>query len=83
MENIKEKHSGFKVESILLTESSFSRRGKINFKDSEQEVSFETGVGSKENIVNVKLTTTVLNKFEGEEQYKIEVFHGWSLQAHR
>ena len=45
MENIKEKHSGFSVESILLTESSFSRNGKINFKDSEQEVSFETGVG--------------------------------------
>lgn len=73
MENIKEKHSGFKVESILLTDSSFSRKGKINFKDSEQEVSFETGVGAKENIVNVKLTTTVLNKYEGEEQYKIEV----------
>lgn len=73
MENIKEKHSGFKVESILLTDSSFSRRGIINFKDSKQEVTFETGVGTKENTVNVKLTTTVLNRYDGEEQYKIEV----------
>lgn len=61
MVNINEKKSGFSVESIILTESSFNRKGKIDFKDSEQEVSFETGVGSKENIVNVKLTTTVIN----------------------
>ena len=71
MDNIKEKQSGFSVESILLTESSFTRKGKINFSESEQEVSFETG--SKENTVNVKLTTTVTNKFDGEEQYKIVV----------
>ena len=71
MDNIKEKQSGFSVESILLTESSFTRKGKINFRESEQEVSFETG--SKENTVNVKLTTTVTNKFDGEEQYKIVV----------
>ncbi len=73
MENIKEKHSGFQVKSILLTESNFSRKGKINFENSQQEVSFETGVGSKDNIVNVKLTTTVINKFQDEEQYRIEV----------
>ena len=47
MDNIKEKQSGFSVESILLTESSFTRKGKINFSESEQEVAFETGVGSK------------------------------------
>lgn len=70
MDNIKEKQSGFKVESILLTESSFIRKGKINFSESEQEVSFETGVGSKDNTVNVKLTTTVTNKLKDEEQYK-------------
>ena len=73
MDNIKEKQSGFKVESILLTESSFTRKGKINFSESEQEVSFETGVGSKDNTVNVKLTTTVTNKLKDEEQYKIVV----------
>ena len=75
MDNIKEKQSGFSVESILLTESSFTRKGKINFSKSEQEVAFETGVGSKENTVNVKLTTTVTNKFNGEEQYKIALHH--------
>jgi len=73
MVNINEKKSGFSVESIILTESSFNRKGKIDFKDSEQEVSFETGVGSKENIVNVKLTTTVINKYQNEEQYIIKV----------
>ena len=73
MDNIKEKQSGFKVESILLTESSFTRKGKINFSESEQEVSFETGVGSRDNTVNVKLTTTVTNKLKDEEQYKIVV----------
>ena len=40
MDNIKEKQSGFSVESILLTESSFTRKGKINFSKSEQEVAF-------------------------------------------
>ena len=69
MDNIKDKQSGFNVESILLTESSFTRKGKINFSESEQEVSFETGVGSKDNTVNVKLTTTVTNKLKDEEQY--------------
>ena len=64
MVNINEKKSGFSVESIILTESSFNRKGKIDFKDSEQEVSFETGVGSKENIVNV---------YQNEEQYIIKV----------
>lgn len=73
MDNIKDKQSGFNVESILLTESSFTRKGKINFSESEQEVSFETGVGSKDNTVNVKLTTTVTNKLKDEEQYKIVV----------
>lgn len=65
MDNIKDKQSGFNVESILLTESSFTRKGKINFSESEQEVSFETGVGSRDNTVNVKL--------KDEEQYKIVV----------
>ena len=73
MENIKDKKSGFIVETIILTESSFNRKGQIVFKDSEQEVSFETGVGSKDNIVNVKLTTTVINKYQNEEQYIIKV----------
>ena len=73
MDNIKDKQSGFNVESILLTESSFTRKGKINFSESEQEVSFETGVGSRDNTVNVKLTTTVTNKLKDEEQYKIVV----------
>ena len=67
MDNIKDKQSGFNVESILLTESSFTRKGKINFSESEQEVSFETGVGSRDN------TTTVTNKLKDEEQYKIVV----------
>lgn len=73
MDNIKDKQSGFNVESILLTESSFTRKGKINFSESEQEVSFETGVGSRDNTVNVKLTITVTNKLKDEEQYKIVV----------
>jgi preprotein translocase subunit SecB len=60
MENINNSKSGFKVDSILLTESQFNRRGNINFKDSEQQVTFETGVGSKDNIVNVKLNNTLL-----------------------
>ena len=64
MDNIKDKQSGFNVESILLTESSFTRKGKINFSESEQEVSFETGVGSRDNTVNVKLTITVTNKLK-------------------
>lgn len=73
MENIENTKSGFKVESILLTESQFSRKGNIDFSNSKQEVSFETGVGTKGSVVNVKLTTTVTNKLQDEVQYKIEV----------
>lgn len=73
MENIKKTKSGFSVESILLTESQFSRKANIDFANSKQEVTFETGVGSKDNIVNVELTTSVINKLQDEVQYKIEV----------
>ena len=73
MENIKKTKSGFSVESILLTESQFSRKANIDFANSKQEVTFETGVGSKDNIVNVELTTSVTNKLQDEVQYKIEV----------
>lgn len=73
MENIKKTKSGFSVESILLTESQFSRKANIDFANSKQEITFETGVGTKDNIVNVKLTTSVINKLQDEVQYKIEV----------
>ena len=73
MENINDLKSSFSVESILLTESNFSRKGNIKFNDSDSEVTFETGVGSKENTINVKLKTTVINKYNNEEQYRIEV----------
>ena len=73
MENINKTQSGFGVKSILLTESQFSRKGNIDFEKSKQEVTFETAVGSKDDIVNVKLTTTVTNKLQDELQYKIEV----------
>lgn len=33
MENIENTKSGFKVESILLTESQFSRKGNIDFSN--------------------------------------------------
>lgn len=73
MEDINDLKSSFSVESILLTESNFSRKGNIKFNDSDSEVTFETGVGSKEDIINVKLKTTVINMYNNEEQYKIEV----------
>ena len=57
----------------MLTESQFSRKANIDFANSKQEITFETGVGTKDNIVNVKLTTSVINKLQDEVQYKIEV----------
>ena len=44
MDNIKDKQSGFNVESILLTESSFTRKGKINFSESEQDYVLEVNI---------------------------------------
>ena len=64
MENINDLKSSFSVESILLTESNFSRKGNIKFNDSDSEVTFETGVGSKDDTINVKLKTTVVNKYK-------------------
>lgn len=43
MENINDLKSSFSVESILLTESNFSRKGNIKFNDSDSEVTRRDG----------------------------------------
>lgn len=73
MENINNKKSGFKVDSVLLMESRFTRKANIDFKASKVNVAFETSVASKDNMVNVRLKTIVSNKLEDVEQFNIEV----------
>ena len=55
MENIEDKKSGFRVLNIMLAESHFTRIGNVDFQDSKRMVSFETGVGGRDNKINVRL----------------------------
>lgn len=73
MEHIEDKKSGFRVMNVMLTESHFERVANVDFKDSKQDVSFETGVGVNGDIINVRLKTIVKCKKEDVEQYRIEV----------
>lgn len=73
MENIEDKKSGFRVLNIMLAESHLTRIGNVDFQDSKRMVSFETGVGGRDNKINVRLKTTVVNMKDGSEQYRIEV----------
>lgn len=73
MEHIEDKKSGFRVRSIMLTESHFNRIANVDFGEAHKDIRFETGVGANGNIINVRLKTLVICKKEDVEQYRIEV----------
>ena len=73
MEHIEDKKSGFRVRSIVLTESHFDRVANVDCEEAHKDIRFETGVGANGNIINVRLKTLVICKKEDVEQYRIEV----------
>ena len=69
MEHIEDKKSGFRVRSIMLTESHFNRIANVDFEEAHKDIRFETGVGANGNIINVRLKTLVICKRGGKEAW--------------
>lgn len=59
MEKINNNGSGFHLKSIILVESHLSRMANVNFGELKLDVEIGTGIGVKDNVVNVKLTVNV------------------------
>lgn len=58
-EKIDNNGSGYQVKSIILVESNLSRKPNFSFDDLKLDVEIGTGVGVKDNIVNVQLKVNV------------------------
>lgn len=59
MEKVDNNGSGYQVKSIILVESNLSRKQNFSFDDLKLDVEIGTGVGVKDNIVNVQLKVNV------------------------
>ena len=68
MEKINNNGSGFQLKSIILVDSHMSRKPNVNFKALRLDVEIGTGVGVKDNVVNVKLSVNVKQMENGIEQ---------------
>ena len=68
MEKINNNGSGFQLKSIILVDSHMSRKPNVNFKELKLDVEIGTGVGVKDNVVNVKLSVNVKQMENGIEQ---------------
>lgn len=71
MEKINNNGSGFQLKSIILVDSHMSRKPNVNFKELQLDVEIGTGVGVKDNVVNVKLSVNVKQMENGIEQSKM------------
>ena len=68
MEKINNNGSGFQLKSIILVDSHMSRKPNVNFKKLQLDVEIGTGVGVKDNVVNVKLSVDVKQMENGIAQ---------------
>ena len=68
MEKINNNGSGFQLKSIILVDSHMSRKPNVNFKELKLDVEIGTGVGVKDNVVNVKLSVNVKQMENGIAQ---------------
>ena len=68
MEKINNNGSGFQLKSIILVDSHMSRKPNVNFKELQLDVEIGTGVGVKDNVVNVKLSVNVKQMENGIAQ---------------
>ena len=68
MEKIDKNGSGFQLKSIILVDSHMSRKPNVNFKELKLDVEIGTGVGVKDNVVNVKLSVNVKQMENGIAQ---------------
>ena len=65
-------NSGYHIESILLTESSLSRKDLLVF-DKKRSCQIKTGVAVHENKIIVEETVIVSSKVNNIEQFRIRV----------
>ena len=68
MEKINNNGSGFQLKSIILVDSHMYRKPNVNFKELQLDVEIGTGVGVKDNVVNVKLSVNVKQMENGIAQ---------------
>lgn len=68
MEKVNNNGSGFQLKSIILVDSHLSRKANVNFKELQLDVEIGTGVGVKDNVVNVKLSVNVKQMENGTAQ---------------
>ena len=71
MEKINNNGSGFQLKSIILVDSHMSRKPNVNFKELQLDVEIGTGVGVKDNVVNVKLSVNVKQMENGIAQSEV------------
>ena len=68
MEKINNNGSGFQLKSIILVDSHMYRKPNVNLKELQLDVEIGTGVGVKDNVVNVKLSVNVKQMENGIAQ---------------
>ena len=74
MENVNKLESGFKINSIILSESSFSRINNVNFDggvDNKFDTNIEVGVNNK--VITVAEEVVLIQKFQNIEQFRFKV----------
>ena len=74
MENENKMESGFRINSLLLVESNFTRIANMQFGDkATNDIHIDTEVGVDGNFINVAETVTCVQKYEDVEQVNIKV----------
>lgn len=72
MEKTEITNSGFTIKSLLLSESSFTRKPNVVF-EGDPQLNVSNNMGIKDNNIVVKLTVTLVHSANGEEDYRISV----------
>lgn len=66
--------SGFRVNNIILLESSFFRVDQVVFSDEvENKMDIQNNVSVNGNVINVIQEVAVIQSFQGKEQVRIKV----------
>jgi len=74
MENTNKLESGFKINNLILVESSFHRINNVSFEgDIDRQINIDTNTSVNGNIITVSVEVMLLQKLKDIEEYKIKV----------
>ena len=75
MKESKSVETGFRIDTILLVESSFFRVSNVVFDNErvKNEINIDVGVSVKDKVITVAETVTLDQKFQDTDQVKIRV----------